>query len=86
MVEMNAQYRIYDCSSVKPFDVYFRQAITASEKLDFKTTSNPDSVLSLLRTYGSTELHISKLINNYPFILSSDPHKTLKPKFDFFQF
>ncbi|XP_026412537.1 uncharacterized protein LOC113308266 [Papaver somniferum] len=28
---------------------------------------------------------ISKLINYYPSILSSDPHKTLKPKLDFFK-
>ncbi|XP_026427759.1 uncharacterized protein LOC113323641 [Papaver somniferum] len=61
------------------------EAITASKKLNFKTTSKPNSVVSLLKTYGFTESHISKLIPRYPSILSSNPHKTLKPKLDFFK-
>ncbi|RZC82149.1 hypothetical protein C5167_044942 [Papaver somniferum] len=60
------------------------QAITVSGKLNFKTTPNPDSVLTSLKANGFTELQISKLIPRYPAILSSDPHKTLKPRFDFF--
>ncbi|XP_026424007.1 uncharacterized protein LOC113320297 [Papaver somniferum] len=60
------------------------EPITASKSLNFKTKSNPDSVLTLLRAYGFTESHISKLINKYPFILSFKPDKTLKPKLDFF--
>ncbi|RZC82204.1 hypothetical protein C5167_044992 [Papaver somniferum] len=60
------------------------KAVTASKKLNFKTTSNPDSVLTLLKAYGFTELHISKLIPRHPAILSSKPDKTLKPKLDFF--
>ncbi|XP_026426793.1 uncharacterized protein LOC113322843 [Papaver somniferum] len=61
------------------------EAISTSKKLNFKTTTKPDSVLTLLKTYGFTESHISKLITKHPAILSSDPHKTLKPKLDFFK-
>ncbi|XP_026428034.1 uncharacterized protein LOC113323901 [Papaver somniferum] len=61
------------------------KAVTASGKLNFKTTSNPDSVLALLKAYEFTDSHISRLILRYPAILSSNPHKTLKPKFDFFK-
>ncbi|XP_026416103.1 uncharacterized protein LOC113311485 [Papaver somniferum] len=61
------------------------EAITASKKFNFKTTTKPASVLTLLKTYGFTQPDISKLINKYPSILSSDPHKTLKPKLDFFK-
>ncbi|XP_026418212.1 uncharacterized protein LOC113313633 [Papaver somniferum] len=61
------------------------EAITASKKLKFKTTSNPDSVLTLLKSYGFTDSHISRLIPKQPLILSSNPHKTLKLKFDFFK-
>ncbi|XP_026425253.1 uncharacterized protein LOC113321583 [Papaver somniferum] len=61
------------------------KAITVSKKLKFKTTSNPDSVLTLLRAHGFTESHITKLVTKFPFILSFKPDKTLKPRFDFFK-
>ncbi|XP_026416129.1 uncharacterized protein LOC113311511 [Papaver somniferum] len=61
------------------------KAISASKKIKFKTTSNPDSVLALLRTYGFTESHISRLIPKHPFILLSNPNETLKPKLEFFK-
>ncbi|RZC82230.1 hypothetical protein C5167_045012, partial [Papaver somniferum] len=73
--EFVASYLINSCGLTQD------KAISASKKLNFKTTSNPDSVISLLKTYGFT--HISKLINKSPFILSFNPHKTLKPKPDF---
>ncbi|XP_026418040.1 uncharacterized protein LOC113313475 isoform X2 [Papaver somniferum] len=61
------------------------EAIIASKKINFKTTTKPDSVLTLLKTYGFTEPDISKLINKEPSILLSNPHKTLQPKLDFFK-
>ncbi|XP_026414976.1 uncharacterized protein LOC113310497 [Papaver somniferum] len=61
------------------------EAIIASKKIKFKTTTKPDSVLILLKTYGFTESHISKLITKHPSILLANPHKTLKPKLDFFR-
>ncbi|RZC86956.1 hypothetical protein C5167_030310 [Papaver somniferum] len=60
------------------------EAITASKKLNFKTTLKPDSILTLLETYGFTKPHISKLINKDPSLLLSKPDKTLKPKLAFF--
>ncbi|RZC76637.1 hypothetical protein C5167_000760 [Papaver somniferum] len=61
------------------------EAITASKTVNFKTSSNPDSVLDLLENYGFTKPYISKLITWYPKILKSNIQKTLKPKFDFFK-
>ncbi|XP_026412883.1 uncharacterized protein LOC113308634 [Papaver somniferum] len=61
------------------------RAISASKKIKFKTTSNPDSVLTLLRAHGFTELQISKIIPSFPAILLYNPHKTLKPKLEFFE-
>ncbi|XP_026412822.1 uncharacterized protein LOC113308575 isoform X1 [Papaver somniferum] len=61
------------------------EAITASEKLSFRNTLNPDSVLALLKRYGFTEIHISKVISKVPSILQSNPTNILKPKLDFFK-
>ncbi|XP_026427597.1 uncharacterized protein LOC113323493 [Papaver somniferum] len=60
------------------------QAIAASEKIDFKTSTKPDSVINLLENYGFTKQHISKTICQCPYVLSNDPQKTLKPKLDYF--
>ncbi|OVA10038.1 Mitochodrial transcription termination factor-related [Macleaya cordata] len=60
------------------------KALSASKKVYFKTSSRPDSVLTLLENNCFTKLYISKLITRRPSVLSSDPYKTLKPKFDFF--
>ncbi|XP_026418613.1 uncharacterized protein LOC113314050 [Papaver somniferum] len=60
------------------------QAIAASTKINFKTSTKPDSVLNLLENYGFTKQHISKTICQYPYVLSNDPQKTLKPKLDYF--
>ncbi|RZC78385.1 hypothetical protein C5167_003587 [Papaver somniferum] len=46
--------------------------------------SKEDLVITLLDSYGFTKPLISKIITKYPPILSSDPHKTLKPNIDFF--
>ncbi|RZC82430.1 hypothetical protein C5167_045224 [Papaver somniferum] len=60
------------------------EAISASKKLNFKTSSKPDSVLNLLENFGFTKPYISNLIKKNPLILLYNPEKTLKPKFDFF--
>ncbi|XP_026425409.1 uncharacterized protein LOC113321718 [Papaver somniferum] len=61
------------------------QAITASRKLNFTTTTKPDSVLNLLENYGFTQPHISKTISKLPSLLLNNPQKTLQPKLDFFK-
>nr|CAD1828996.1 unnamed protein product [Ananas comosus var. bracteatus] len=60
-------------------------AISASQKVHLKSTENPNAVLRLLRDYGFGETHISKLISRHPAVLSSDPHRNLKPKLEFFR-
>ncbi|XP_026457954.1 uncharacterized protein LOC113358569 [Papaver somniferum] len=61
------------------------EAISASKKVNFNTTTKPNSVIKLLKQYGFTQPHITKLINKRPTFLQSDPEKTLRPKFDFFK-
>ncbi|OVA06462.1 Mitochodrial transcription termination factor-related [Macleaya cordata] len=60
------------------------KALSASKEIHFKTSSKPDSVLTLLENNGFTKPYISKLITKRPSVLSSKPTKTLKPKLDFF--
>uniref|UniRef100_A0A5B7C4S5 Uncharacterized protein n=1 Tax=Davidia involucrata TaxID=16924 RepID=A0A5B7C4S5_DAVIN len=57
-------------------------AVSASKKLQFETTDQPDSVLSLLKIHGLTQTHLKNLITNRPPILLADPHKTLKPNIE----
>ncbi|RWR79676.1 Mitochodrial transcription termination factor-related [Cinnamomum micranthum f. kanehirae] len=59
-------------------------ALSASKKVTLKTTENPDSVLSLLKSHGLSKTHISKLISKHPQVLSANPDKTLQPKIKFF--
>ncbi|XP_065858306.1 transcription termination factor MTERF2, chloroplastic-like [Euphorbia lathyris] len=58
-------------------------AISASKKIDFKTSDRPDSAISLLKHYGFTSSHISKLVNKYAPFLLADPAKILRPKLEF---
>ncbi|KAF8395560.1 hypothetical protein HHK36_019508 [Tetracentron sinense] len=60
-------------------------ALRASQKVEIKTATKPDSVLELLRNYGFTNTHIAKLITIRPQLLMADPIKTLKPKMEFFR-
>ncbi|RZC74635.1 hypothetical protein C5167_050115 [Papaver somniferum] len=59
------------------------EAISASKKVHFMTTSKPDSVVSLLESYGFTKRYMCKLITKRPSLLSSVAEVHLKPKFDF---
>ncbi|RZC75772.1 hypothetical protein C5167_000237 [Papaver somniferum] len=61
-----------------------KQALSASKKLNFKTSSKPDTVLTFFQDYGFTKPDISKIITREPVILSLDARKTLKPKLDYF--
>ncbi|OVA06455.1 Mitochodrial transcription termination factor-related [Macleaya cordata] len=60
------------------------KAISASKKIHFETSSRPDSVVTFLESNGFTKSYISKLITCRPGLLFADPHKTLKPKLEFF--
>ncbi|KAI8529179.1 hypothetical protein RHMOL_Rhmol12G0205600 [Rhododendron molle] len=54
-------------------------AVSASKNLQFVTTDQPDSVLTLLESIGLGESHIRNLIIKRPVILLADANKTLKP-------
>ena len=59
-------------------------ALSASRKIQFETPERADSVLELLRNYGCTNTHISKIVRRCPRLLTADPEKTLFPKLEFF--
>ncbi|CBI32246.3 hypothetical protein VitviT2T_009440 [Vitis vinifera] len=60
-------------------------ALSASRKIQFETPERADSVLALLRNYGCTNTHISKIVSKYPLLLTANPEKTLLPKLEFFR-
>ncbi|GFQ03344.1 hypothetical protein PHJA_002478200 [Phtheirospermum japonicum] len=63
-------------------------AVSVSKKLRFKFKSpkKPDAVRKLLREYGLTDAHISRLVIKLPkVLLVRCPNKTLLPKLRFFR-
>ncbi|XP_059623158.1 uncharacterized protein LOC132266321 [Cornus florida] len=60
-------------------------AISASKKVNIKSTEKSNSVLELLRSHGFTENHISCIISRYPNLLLADPERTLIPKIEYFE-
>ncbi|KAG2302647.1 hypothetical protein Bca4012_060977 [Brassica carinata] len=58
-------------------------AETISKKVSFEDKCNPDSVLSLFRSYGFTESQISTIITDYPKLLLQDAESSLAPKLKF---
>ncbi|KAJ4902044.1 Mitochondrial transcription termination factor family protein [Raphanus sativus] len=55
-------------------------AESISKKASFRDKGNPDSVLSLFRSYGFTDSQISSMVTNYPRLLMLDAEKCLGPK------
>ncbi|XP_019085277.1 PREDICTED: transcription termination factor MTERF2, chloroplastic-like [Camelina sativa] len=55
-------------------------AESISSKVSFEDKVNPDSVLSLLRSYGFTKSQISSIITVYPRLLILDAEKSVAPK------
>ncbi|KAL5708108.1 hypothetical protein ACHQM5_018939 [Ranunculus cassubicifolius] len=60
------------------------KAISVSKYVNFESSTNPDSVLTLFRNYGFSDSQISTITAKFPRLLLSKVDKTLKPKFDFF--
>ncbi|KAL1226110.1 Transcription termination factor MTERF5 [Cardamine amara subsp. amara] len=60
-------------------------AQSISRKVSFEDKCNPDSVLSLFRSYGFTDSQISSIITDYPLLLRADSQKLLAPKLQFLQ-
>ncbi|PSS06243.1 Transcription termination factor like [Actinidia chinensis var. chinensis] len=59
-------------------------SLCVSQHVNFRSADQPDSVLALLKNYGFTDTHISKLAKIRPSVLLSDPNNTLLPKLEFF--
>ncbi|KAL1226114.1 Transcription termination factor MTERF4 [Cardamine amara subsp. amara] len=60
-------------------------AESISRKVSFEDKCNPDSVLSLFRSYGFTDSQISTIITDYPLLLRADSEKSLGPKLTYLQ-
>ncbi|KAH0909364.1 hypothetical protein HID58_032685, partial [Brassica napus] len=56
---------------------------TISTKVNLEDKCNPDSVLSLLRSHGFTDSHLSSIVTNYPRLLTADAEGSLSPKLKF---
>ncbi|XP_051151345.1 uncharacterized protein LOC127265547 [Andrographis paniculata] len=59
-------------------------ATVVSEKLILKSLRNAESVLTILKTYGFSDVQITRLVTKYSKLLSSHPDKTVLPKLRFF--
>lgn len=62
-----------------------RTALRVSQKVNFRSAEQPDSVLTFLRNHGFTNTHIAKLARIRPDVLLVDPKHTVLPKLEFFQ-
>ncbi|KAG7650257.1 putative transcription regulator mTERF family [Arabidopsis thaliana] len=60
-------------------------AESISRKVSFEDKVNPDSVLSLFRSYGFTDSQISTIITDYPLLLVADAKKALGRKLQILQ-
>ena len=59
------------------------RAKRVSQSVNFETSERPNLVLNLLKNHGFTNAQISKVVKSEPYLLLSDPVKTLLPKFEF---
>ncbi|KAK4275612.1 hypothetical protein QN277_018661 [Acacia crassicarpa] len=62
-----------------------RDAERLSKRVKLKDPDNPDSVLKLLRSYGFSGTHISKVLKHDPRLLLAKPESNLLPKLRFLQ-
>ncbi|XP_057432932.1 uncharacterized protein LOC130725746 [Lotus japonicus] len=58
-------------------------ASNLSTRVRLDNSDRPDSVLALFRTHGFSNPQLSQIIQSYPKLLSSDPIKSILPKFNF---
>ncbi|PKA48055.1 hypothetical protein AXF42_Ash015818 [Apostasia shenzhenica] len=59
-------------------------ALSVARKFTIKSTGNADSFLSLLTSYGLSQLQITNVVYRRPILLSLNPEMRIKPKLDFF--
>ncbi|XP_057430228.1 uncharacterized protein LOC130723266 [Lotus japonicus] len=56
----------------------------ASKKLHFNTPERPESFFNLFRSHGFSDSNIRHILRKEPWLLSSRPHISILPKFEFF--
>ncbi|KAG2262293.1 hypothetical protein Bca52824_069372 [Brassica carinata] len=83
-----SSYSLEDGRKGKTFTVsYLVDSLGLAKKLaesvSFEDKGKPDSVLSLLRSHGFTNSHISSIVTDYPQLLISDAERSLAPKLRF---
>jgi mTERF domain-containing protein len=54
------------------------------KQVRFNTLEKPNSVITFFKTHDFSQSNIRTIIRKAPWLLSSEPHKTLLPKFQFF--
>ncbi|XP_065867973.1 transcription termination factor MTERF2, chloroplastic-like [Euphorbia lathyris] len=60
-----------------------KSALSASKIVQFKSSEQPDSVLSSFQKFGFSKIHISEMIRKFPKMLCCHPEKTIFPKLEF---
>jgi len=68
---------------IQSLDLSPKTASKLSKRVHLSDSHNPDSVLSLFKSYGFSNSQLSTLFKTYPRLLSFDPNKTILPKFNF---
>ncbi|KAK2646013.1 hypothetical protein Ddye_021208 [Dipteronia dyeriana] len=59
-------------------------ALSLSNKFQLKSPDKAGTVISLFKSHGFSQTHISSIIQHSPEVLLYDPEKTLLPKLEFF--
>ncbi|XP_031260285.1 uncharacterized protein LOC116118434 [Pistacia vera] len=60
-------------------------AKSVSKRIKLQSAEQPDSVLKVLRNWGFTTAHITKVVRYHPRLLLAKPERSILPKFEFFK-
>ncbi|XP_050920899.1 transcription termination factor MTERF15, mitochondrial [Lathyrus oleraceus] len=59
-------------------------ALKASKRIRIKSPEKPNSVFTFFRNHGFPDSSIKKILIKEPWLLSTDTHNSIRPKFEFF--
>ncbi|XP_050870426.1 uncharacterized protein LOC127073322 isoform X1 [Lathyrus oleraceus] len=68
---------------INSFGLSPQEALKASKRLRFTTPEKPNSVIAFFKTHGFSNPQIQSIVLKAPTLLSSNPTKTILPKFQF---